>query len=64
MVQINDSYENLTPKDTEEITEELQYWQNPKTWVKARMLLMCISQWSHSLTEPPKTLAFGVQAGL
>lgn len=40
MVQINDSYyENLTPKDTEEITEELNTGKIPKPGSR-RMLLM------------------------
>ena len=65
MVQVNDSYyENLTPKDTEEITEELNAGKIPKPGAKEWLLLMCISQQSHSLTEAPKTLGFGVQAGL
>lgn len=65
MVQINDSYyENLTPKDTEEITEELNTGKIPKPGSRRGCFSCASVSGLTSLTEPPKTLAFGVQVGL
>lgn len=48
MVQINDSYyEDMTPKDTEQITDELKAGKNPQTWAKEWTLLLWASWGSY-----------------
>lgn len=65
MVQINDSYyKNLTPKNTEEIIEELNAGKIPKPGSRSGCFSYESVRGLTSLTEPPKTLGFGVQAGL
>ena len=65
MVQVTDSYyENLTPKDTEEITEELDAGKIPKPGPRSGCFSRASVSGLTSLTEAPKTLGFGVQGGL
>lgn len=65
MVQINDSYyKNLTPKNNEEIIEELNAGKIPKPGSRSGCFSYESVRGLTSLTEPPKTLGFGVQAGL
>uniref|UniRef100_A0AAA9TE61 NADH dehydrogenase [ubiquinone] flavoprotein 2, mitochondrial n=1 Tax=Bos taurus TaxID=9913 RepID=A0AAA9TE61_BOVIN len=64
MVQINDNYyEDLTPKDIEEIIDELKAGKIPKPGPSGRFSCEPAGGLT-SLTEPPKGPGFGVQAGL
>ena len=65
MVQINDNYyEDLTPKDIEEIIDELKDGKSPKPGPKSARFSCEPAGGLTSLTEPPKGPGFGVQAGL
>ena len=65
MVQINDNYyEDLTPKDIEEIIDELKAGKIPKTGPRSGRFSCEPAGGLTSLTEPPKGPGFGVQAGL
>ena len=65
MVQINDNYyEDLTPKDIEEIIDELKAGKSPKPGPKSARFSCEPAGGLTSLTEPPKGPGFGVQAGL
>ncbi|KAB0356489.1 hypothetical protein FD754_000645, partial [Muntiacus muntjak] len=65
MVQINDNYyEDLTPKDIEEIIDELKAGKIPKRGPRSGRFSCEPAGGLTSLTEPPKGPGFGVQAGL
>ena len=65
MVHINDNYyEDLTPKDIEEIIDELKAGKSPKPGPKSARFSCEPAGGLTSLTEPPKGPGFGVQAGL
>lgn len=65
MVQINDNYyEDLTPKDIEEIIDELKAGKVPKPGPRSGRFCCEPAGGLTSLTEPPKGPGFGVQAGL
>lgn len=65
MVQINDNYyEDLTPKDIEEIIDELKAGKIPKPGPRSGRFSCEPAGGLTSLTEPPKGPGFGVQAGL
>ncbi|OBS80126.1 hypothetical protein A6R68_21670 [Neotoma lepida] len=65
MVQINDNYyEDLTPKDIEEIIDELRAGKVPKPGPRSGRFCCEPAGGLTSLTEPPKGPGFGVQAGL
>ncbi|XP_054579875.1 NADH dehydrogenase [ubiquinone] flavoprotein 2, mitochondrial isoform X3 [Eptesicus fuscus] len=65
MVQINDNYyEDLTPKDIEEIIDELKAGKMPKPGPRSGRFSCEPAGGLTSLTEPPKGPGFGVQAGL
>ena len=65
MVQINDNYyEDVTPKDTEEIIDELKAGKTPKPGPRSGRCSCEPARGLTSLTEPPKEPGFGVQAGL
>ncbi|KAB0377500.1 hypothetical protein FD755_011944, partial [Muntiacus reevesi] len=64
MVQINDNYyEDLTPKDIEEIIDKLKAGKIPKPGPKSGRFSCEPAGGLTSLTEPPKGPGFGVQAG-
>ncbi|XP_026311788.1 NADH dehydrogenase [ubiquinone] flavoprotein 2, mitochondrial isoform X2 [Piliocolobus tephrosceles] len=65
MVQINDNYyEDLTPKDIEEIIDELKAGKIPKPGPRSGRFSCEPAGGLTSMTEPPKGPGFGVQAGL
>nr|XP_036864274.1 NADH dehydrogenase [ubiquinone] flavoprotein 2, mitochondrial isoform X4 [Manis javanica] len=65
MVQINDNYyEDLTPKDIEEIIDELKAGKNPKPGPRSGRFSCEPAGGLTSLTEPPKGPGFRVQVGL
>ncbi|KAM9725022.1 LOW QUALITY PROTEIN: NADH dehydrogenase [ubiquinone] flavoprotein 2, mitochondrial-like [Dama dama] len=65
MVQMNDNYyEDLTPKDIEEIIDELKAGKIPKPGPRSGRFSCEPAGGLTSLTEPPKGPGFGVQAGL
>uniref|UniRef100_A0A8C6W7C3 NADH dehydrogenase [ubiquinone] flavoprotein 2, mitochondrial n=1 Tax=Nannospalax galili TaxID=1026970 RepID=A0A8C6W7C3_NANGA len=65
VVQINDNYyEDMTPKDIEEITDELKAVKILKPWPRSGRFCCEPAGGLTSLTEPPKGPGFGVQAGL
>ncbi|XP_028384982.1 NADH dehydrogenase [ubiquinone] flavoprotein 2, mitochondrial-like [Phyllostomus discolor] len=65
MVQINDNYyEDLTPKDIEEIIDELKAGKTPKPGPRSGRFSCEPAGGLTSLTEPPKGPGFGVQGGL
>ena len=65
VVQINDNYyEDLTPKDIEEIIDELKAGKIPKPEPRSGLFFCEPAGGLTSLTEPPKGPGFGVQAGL
>uniref|UniRef100_A0A8C0C4T3 NADH dehydrogenase [ubiquinone] flavoprotein 2, mitochondrial n=1 Tax=Balaenoptera musculus TaxID=9771 RepID=A0A8C0C4T3_BALMU len=65
VVQINDNYfEDLTPKDTEKIIDELKAGRIPKPGPRSGRFSCEPAGGLTSLTEPPKGPGFGVQAGL
>ncbi|XP_063088037.1 NADH dehydrogenase [ubiquinone] flavoprotein 2, mitochondrial isoform X3 [Cavia porcellus] len=65
MVQINDNYyEDLTPKDIEEIIDELKAGKIPKPGPRSGRFCCEPAGGLTSLTTPPKGPGFGVQAGL
>ncbi|KAJ1070052.1 hypothetical protein K5549_020729, partial [Capra hircus] len=65
MVQINDNYyEDLIPKDIEEIIDELKAGKIPKPGPRSGRFSCEPAGGLTSLTEPPKGPGFGVQAGL
>ncbi|KAK2546210.1 NADH dehydrogenase [ubiquinone] flavoprotein 2, mitochondrial [Columba livia] len=65
MVQINDNYyEDLTPKDIEEIIDELKAGKVPKPGPRSGRFSCEPAGGLTSLTEPPKGPGFGIQAGL
>ncbi|TKC46820.1 hypothetical protein EI555_010172 [Monodon monoceros] len=65
MVQINDNYyEDLTPKDIEEIIDELKAGKIPKPGPRSGRFSCEPAGGLTSLTEPPNGPGFGVQAGL
>ncbi|KAG5199257.1 hypothetical protein JEQ12_006957 [Ovis aries] len=65
MVQINDNYyEDLTPKDIEEIIDELKAGKITKPGPRSGHFSCEPAGGLTSLTEPPKGPGFGVQTGL
>ncbi|XP_010210056.1 PREDICTED: NADH dehydrogenase [ubiquinone] flavoprotein 2, mitochondrial [Tinamus guttatus] len=65
MVQINDNYyEDLTPKDIEEIIDELKAGRVPKPGPRSGRFSCEPAGGLTSLTEPPKGPGFGVRADL
>ncbi|XP_032875729.1 NADH dehydrogenase [ubiquinone] flavoprotein 2, mitochondrial [Amblyraja radiata] len=65
MVQINDNYyEDLTPKDMEEIIDELKTGKIPKPGPRNGRFSCEPAGGLTSLLEPPKEPGFGLQPGL
>ncbi|KAM6445158.1 NADH dehydrogenase [ubiquinone] flavoprotein 2, mitochondrial [Rhynochetos jubatus] len=65
MVQINDNYyEDLTPKDIEDIIDELKAGKVPKPGPRSGRFSCEPAGGLTSLTEPPKGPGFGVRADL
>ncbi|XP_062915158.1 NADH dehydrogenase [ubiquinone] flavoprotein 2, mitochondrial isoform X2 [Mobula hypostoma] len=65
MVQINDNYyEDLTPKDMEEIIDELKAGKIPKPGPRSGRFSCEPAGGLTSLLEPPKGPGFGLQPGL
>ncbi|XP_067887361.1 NADH dehydrogenase [ubiquinone] flavoprotein 2, mitochondrial isoform X1 [Heterodontus francisci] len=65
MVQINDNYyEDLTPRDMEEIIEELKAGKIPKPGPRNGRFSCEPAEGLTSLKEPPKGPGFGIQPGL
>ncbi|XP_072425970.1 NADH dehydrogenase [ubiquinone] flavoprotein 2, mitochondrial isoform X2 [Chiloscyllium punctatum] len=65
MVQINDNYyEDLTPKDMEEIIDELKAGKIPKPGPRSGRFSCEPANGLTSLLEPPKGPGFGIQPGL